>query len=61
MAESLESLRKIGVTIMENLILNGVSKDSKSLGAYYILGALTLVNANAAESLPWLYQSFRYN
>ena len=46
---------------MENLILNGISKDSKSLGAYYILGALTIVNANAAESLPWLYQSFRYN
>ncbi len=29
-----------------------------SLGAFYVLGALTLVNNNAAEALPWLYQSF---
>jgi len=59
--ESYENLKKIAITIMENLILNGISKDSKSLGAYYILGALTIVNPNAADSLPWLYQSFRYN
>lgn len=58
---SFDSLKKISISIMENLLLNGISKDSKSLGAYYILGALTIVNNNAAESLPWLYQSFAYN
>lgn len=60
-AETFENLKKIAITVMENLLLNGVSKDSKCLGAYYILGALTIVDANAAESLPWLYQSFGYN
>jgi len=41
-------------------INTGIDNDSKSLGAYYILGALTLVNTNAAISLPWLYQSVNY-
>ena len=55
-----ECLKRKSITVMENLLLNGVSKDSKSLGAYYILGALTLVNNDAAQSLPWLYQSLVY-
>ena len=58
--ETYENLKKYSLIIMENLILNGKNKDSKNLGAYYILGALTLVNSNAAEALPWLYQSFQY-
>ena len=39
-SESYETLKKISVTVMENLILNGVSKDSKSLGAYYIFRSI---------------------
>jgi len=31
-----------------------------ALGAYYVLGALTLVNPNAAAALPWLFQSVAY-
>jgi hypothetical protein len=27
------------------------------LGAYYILSALTLVSMQAADALPWLYES----
>jgi hypothetical protein len=46
--------------VLEKLFNTGVDKDSKSLGAYYVLGALTLVNENAASSLPWLYQSVNY-
>jgi len=45
---------------LEKLVKMGIDKDSKSLGAYYILGALTLVNENAALSLPWLFQSMSY-
>ena len=41
----------------EKMVNDGVDSDSKSLGAYYILGALTLVNVNTAISLPWLFQS----
>jgi hypothetical protein len=45
---------------MENLVVTGINKDSKCLGAYYVLGALTLVNNDAATSLPWLYQAVCY-
>ena len=36
-------------------------KDSRTLGANYILGALTIVSQSAANSLPWLYSSFMPN
>lgn len=46
------------LSYMESLVNSGVNVDSKSLGAYYVLGALTLVSNDAASSLPWLFQSF---
>ena len=46
---------------MEIMVNNGINNDSKALGCYYILCALTLVNSDAAESLPWLYESVNYN
>ena len=57
---SLDSVRSKLVEIMEKLVNTGIDHDSKALGAYYVLGALTIVNDNAASSLPWLYQSFSY-
>jgi hypothetical protein len=36
------------------------NQENKALGACYVLGALTIVNENAATALPWLYQSFSY-
>lgn len=48
------------LTMMERLVTNGVDRDSKSLGAYYVLSALTLVSYEAATALPWLYQSVSY-
>ena len=50
--------RKIILNIMEKLILNGINQESKYSGSVYVLGALTIVNFNAAHSLPWLYESF---
>jgi hypothetical protein len=58
--ENIDDVRKIILTIMENLVVTGINKDSKCLGAYYVLGALTLVNNDAATSLPWLYQAVCY-
>ena len=55
---SFEELKQKSVEIMDNLVSRGTNKDSKCLGAYYVLGALTIVNADAAQALPWLYQSF---
>ena len=57
---NIDNVKKMIVDVLENLVNTGVDQDSKSLGAYYVLGALTLVNENAATSLPWLYQSFAY-
>jgi len=53
-------LKSIVLRIMEKLLNDGQTNDNKSLGAYYILGALTLVNTDASNSLPWLYQSFMH-
>lgn len=55
--QSLNNLQKISLEIMESMITRGVNDASKSLGANYVLCALTLVNNSAAECLPWLYQS----
>jgi hypothetical protein len=55
--ENIDNVRKTVVSILEKFVNNGVDNDSKSLGAYYVLGALTLVSENAATSLPWLFQS----
>ena len=51
------SLKKLTVSIMENLVNSGSEQSSKALGAFYVLSALTLVNSDAATALPWLYQS----
>ena len=58
--ENLDDVRKIILEIMEKFVVTGIDKDNKCLGAYYILGALTLVNADAALALPWLYQAVCY-
>ena len=56
-----ETLQRNILYIMENLISKGINQDSKALGAFYILAALTLVSHNAAVALPWLYQSVAQN
>ena len=53
-------VKKNILEVLEKFVNSGIDTDSKSLGCYYILGALTLVNQNAALALPWLYQSFSY-
>lgn len=54
-------VRQMVLEVMEKMVNSGTDKDSRALGAYYVLGALTLVNYNAAIALPWLYQSMCYN
>jgi hypothetical protein len=54
------NVKKLVLELMEKFVNSGINNDSKSLGAYYILGALTLVNNEAATSLPWLFQSFEH-
>ena len=58
--QNINNIRKFILEILEKMVNNGIDLGNRSLGAYYVLGALTLVNENAATSLPWLYQSVSY-
>lgn len=53
----INNVKKVILEVLEKMVNTGVDTDSKSLGAYYVLAALTLVNIDAAISLPWLFQS----
>jgi len=57
---NIDNIRKLIYPLLDKFVNSGIDKDSKSLGAYYVLGALTLVNQNAATTLPWLFQSVSY-
>jgi hypothetical protein len=50
-------LLEICVSILSKLLMTNANDSNKSLAALYILSALTLVSTDAADSLPWLYQS----
>lgn len=54
-------IRSICVKIMEEMIYKCINDSSKSLGAYYVLACLTLVNKDAADAMPWLYQSVAHD
>ena len=58
--ENICKIRIFILEILENLVNCGENNEYKSLGCYYVLGCLTIVNDNAAASLPWLFQCFRY-
>lgn len=45
------------ITMFTNLLKTTADDTNKSLVALYILSALTIVSQEAADALPWLYQS----
>jgi len=53
-------IQKAVIEVIEKITNYGIDADSKSLGGYYVLGALTLVSETAALAVPWLYQSMCY-
>ena len=55
---NMSNVKKIILEVLEKFVNSGVDRDSKALGACYVLGSLTLVNQEAATSIPWLFQSF---
>lgn len=59
--KSHEELRENALQIIENMVKRGISTSYKTLGANYVLCALTLVSQQAANSLPWLYQSVAHH
>lgn len=56
-SRDINHLRKTILTIIENLTTKGTTNEFKSLGTMYVLGAFTLVCPEAADALPWLYDS----
>ena len=50
-------MKKYCYTIVNTLINSAESVQNQNLGAIYVLTALTLVNSDAANALPWLFQS----
>ena len=46
------------LNIFENMLYKSNDVNNQSLGAFYILGALTITNQEAANTMPWLYESF---
>lgn len=54
---TISNVNDIVLTVVDNLISNGVDQNDKWLGASFCLSALTLVSQDAANSLPWLHQS----
>ncbi len=50
-------IQLLTLKIIEDLITKAYSDENKKLGIFYVLSAFTLVNINAAESLPWLYEA----
>jgi len=51
-------IKRMIIPSLEQIINTGIDNDSQHLGAYYLLGALTMVSQDAAMAMPWLYQSF---
>ena len=46
-----------GIQVINTFVTSGINRDSQSLGAYYVLSALTLVSQDARTAMPWLYES----
>jgi hypothetical protein len=57
---NMSNVKKVVLEVLEKLVNNGIDTDSKNLGTIYVLGALTLVNPDAAASLPWFFESMSY-
>lgn len=58
---SYERLKQLALNIIEQFIRRGNSESERILGANYVLCALTLVSQDAANTMPWLYQSVAPN
>ena len=59
--EGLQTVKVNILNIFDKMINSSTDQNNQSLGAFYILGALTLVSNQAAESMPWLYESVFHN
>ncbi len=59
--ESIEIMKRVCLTVIENIIYTGINNEYRQIGAMHVLSALTLVSTNARAGLPWLYESVDIN
>lgn len=59
-SQDIEKIRNGILNIINSFVTLGRTVQHKGLGAYYVLGSLTLVSQDAAIALPWLYETFIY-
>lgn len=50
-------LRLKALKIMQKLVMSSTETQYRALGTFYVLTALTLSSYEAAQAMPWLYQS----
>lgn len=50
-------IRTICVSIIERIVRRGISREDQCLGAFYVLATLTIVNQDARNAMPWLYEA----
>jgi len=54
-------LRQAALSVIKSMVMRSGDMQTRALGANYVLSALTLVNENAAMSMPWFYQAVVLN
>ncbi len=57
---STDEIRQRSLDIMEDMIFTGIDAEHRSLGAFHLLSALTIVSLDARENMPWLYESVMF-
>ena len=50
-------VKRNAMSVISNLVTKGIDREHCSLGALYVLSALTLVSVPAQLALPWLFHS----
>lgn len=51
-------VKRLVVDIIDKFINTGIDDEHCALGAFYVVGVLTLVSPDAAAAFPWLFESF---
>lgn len=54
----MSELRRQALDVVERMVNSAQNVENKNLGAFYVLGSLTLVSPDAATAMPWLRESF---
>lgn len=61
MGDNIHHLRMYVMKVIDTVIVRSSPVDFQTLGAYYVLCALTLVSPAAADAMPWLFEAVRGN